>query len=461
MSQADALLNSISEKDASLYLVDSDGEPHIVIGDNRRITVPESLKRIAVQHDHDMETVTFDCPRFWDNHDMSQMAIYINYMRSDGYGDSYPARNVEADGDIMHFTWTISRNVTEVAGVLSFLVCVKNVDENNEEVNHWNTEICQDMRVSEGMETEEQVLDYYPDLVTQLLLRMDTVEQISVTKEYIDGLVYLAENAADEAEQARAAIDNSAAEIRNSYCNAIKKIVTGETVTMDDVSPLEHDVNIFVHRKNLFNINAVVDGSFGVYSVNGNSITFNYEADYGNYFPFAYWLNVIPNTVYTLTIGHHTSIGRVYGYIDKVFGTQILATVVDSNTGSVTFNSGNNRRILLGFYSITDQRDLSVTSEIVSNIQIEENPVATEYEPYIDPTTVTVTVTESGSIATPASDGTCIVKSVYPNMTISTDTEGVIVKAEYSRDQHAVLGDLDAALDTILDLQASILGGEV
>ena len=48
-------------------------EPHIVIGYDRVVTVPDQLKRLAVQYDHDIETVTFDCPRYWGKHDMSQM----------------------------------------------------------------------------------------------------------------------------------------------------------------------------------------------------------------------------------------------------------------------------------------------------------------------------------------------------------------------------------------------------
>ena len=166
-------------------LTNSDAEGHIVIGIDRRIAVPTSLKRIAVQYDHNIETVTFDCPRYWDGLDMSRMAVYINYMRSDGYTDSYPVSTVtvdSTDSSIMHFDWTISRNVTEVAGAISFLVCIKNTDGEGNEVNHWNSELCQDLTVSPGMETEEQIMDLSSDLVTQLLLRMDSVEQINALK---------------------------------------------------------------------------------------------------------------------------------------------------------------------------------------------------------------------------------------------------------------------------------------
>lgn len=182
MSKAEELLNELTSGESDIAITEPVGEPHIVIGSDRFITVPPELKRIAVQFDHNVETVIFDCPRYWDEHDMSQMIIYINYMRKDGYCDSYVAQNItvdETDSNIMHFTWTITRNATTVKGDLSFLVCVKKTNDSGEEVNHWNSELCQDMRVSEGLECIESIITPYPDLITQLLLRMDYVEVIA------------------------------------------------------------------------------------------------------------------------------------------------------------------------------------------------------------------------------------------------------------------------------------------
>lgn len=156
----------------------STGEPHIVIGSDRKITVPDSLKRIAVQFDHNIETVTFDCPRYWDDVDISTMKIYINYMRPDGKPGKYAAINVvvdDADDTLMHFDWTISRNVSEVKGNLSFLVCSKNVDDEGNEVNHWNSELNRDLTVSEGLECEPTLLEEYPDIITQILTRLDSI----------------------------------------------------------------------------------------------------------------------------------------------------------------------------------------------------------------------------------------------------------------------------------------------
>lgn len=179
MSQAEELLDSMTEEEMVLYSADPTDEPHIVVGSDRCIIVPDMLKRIAVQHDHNVETVTFDCPRYWDGLNMSDMAVYINYVRSDNYEDCYPVSTVTVDEDnpnIMHFEWIISRNVTGAAGAISFSVCIKKVDDEGNEVNHWNSEVCNDMSVSKGLETIQQVLEDTPDLVYQL--RLETVERV-------------------------------------------------------------------------------------------------------------------------------------------------------------------------------------------------------------------------------------------------------------------------------------------
>ena len=172
MSQADELINGLSNEEFALYTANPTEEQHIIVDENRIITVPSELKKIAVQYDHNIETVTFDCIRYWDGHDMSTMKVYINYTRSDKYTGCYLADNVrvdEADDSIMHFDWTISRNVTESAGPLTILVCIKMVDADGNEVNHWNSERNTDMTISPGMECGDIIADKYPDVITYLL----------------------------------------------------------------------------------------------------------------------------------------------------------------------------------------------------------------------------------------------------------------------------------------------------
>ena len=154
---------------------------HIIVGSDRYITVPESLQKIGVQFDHNAETVTFDCPRYWDGHDLSMMKIYINYMRPNDSFGAYLCNDAEIDSmddTIMHFNWVISGHVTEFAGPLSFLVCICDVDQNGDSTTHWNSELNTQMYISSGMKCRDAILGRYPDIITQLLNRMDSVEAV-------------------------------------------------------------------------------------------------------------------------------------------------------------------------------------------------------------------------------------------------------------------------------------------
>jgi hypothetical protein len=188
MSKASELLEGLTDEQIAMYTANPETEGHIVIGEDRFITVPESLKRIAVQYDHNIETVTFDCPRYWDGIDMSEMTVYINYMDPKGTMGSYIADNVrvsDTDDTIMNFDWTISRNVTQYKGALTFMVCIKDADENGNEKTHWNSELNKTMTISEGMECNVTPLDDYPDIVAQMLAQVDAAidEKLTEAKE--------------------------------------------------------------------------------------------------------------------------------------------------------------------------------------------------------------------------------------------------------------------------------------
>lgn len=180
MSQAEELLNSLDVSNTS-------EESHIVIGKDRFITVPDALKRLAVQYDHDIETVTFDCPRYWDEHDMSKMGVYINYLCADKTYGIYQAKNVkvdETDSTVMHFDWTISRNVSFAAGPIAFLVCVRNADAEGFEKNHWNSEICTSCYISNGLEYDGEVIDNImsPDLIEQWRKKVNEITDDLATR---------------------------------------------------------------------------------------------------------------------------------------------------------------------------------------------------------------------------------------------------------------------------------------
>ena len=236
MSQADELLNSLAVDGISTFTADPSTEPHIIIDSDRFITVPDQLKRIAVQYDHNIETVTFDCPRYWDGRDMSTMKAYINFRRPDKEIGSYIVDNIvvdESDNTIMHFDWTISGYVTEVSGPISFLVCIKMVDSDGNETNHWNSELNQEMYISAGLEAESYIEEQYPDIITQLLLRMDSTEEasgsIAENTALAAGYAAAARSDKDSAEASMNAASNSADNAKASETNAATSASTAST----------------------------------------------------------------------------------------------------------------------------------------------------------------------------------------------------------------------------------------
>lgn len=188
MSKAEDLLNSLDSENSVMTLsADASTEPHIVIGSDRTITVPDQLKRIAVQYDHDVETVTFDCPRYWDEHDMSEWTICINYRRPDNKVGEYIATDITVDADdvaIMHFNWTVSKNVTRINGKLTFNVCIQDADKEGTVSHHWNSELCSDCYISEGFEIG--VSDATETISSNTLVYIGTNELTAISQLYFD-----------------------------------------------------------------------------------------------------------------------------------------------------------------------------------------------------------------------------------------------------------------------------------
>ncbi len=403
MSQAEELLNSLTDEQMATYLANSESEPHIIIGNDRYIKVPESLKRIAVENDHNIETVVFDCPRYWDDHDLSRMVIYINYKLSNGFTGSYIADNITVDGDILHFSWTITRTITSVKGNIIFLVCAKKTDADGNEENHWNSELNTEMYVSEGLETDLIVEEEYPDVVTQLLERMYVVEGINVQASEMQSLVTDAkaaakgaQNFASDAKNTLDMINLKDADIRNSYANAIKGNVGGEIIRVDDVSPIEHDVKCWVHGKNLIpnftgaGSNPVHEGVTFSWVSGGHTITLNGTSTGGGGRTLAKSFC----TPITLRKGVSYSLqcSLVSGSASKclVFlndyhkDTVVMQTSLFGAYGTVIPTKD------IQCYVGVNAVDGTTYENTTVDFQLEEGPVATSYEPWVDPSTVTV-----------------------------------------------------------------------
>ncbi len=179
MSLAENLLNSLPNgESASTFISNPKEEGHIVVGEDRRITVPAELRNIAITGDKDIETVTIDCIRYWDGHDLSTFAIYLNYLLPNKNDGSYIPQNLRVSENQFSFDWTIERHMTEVAGAITISIGAIKTDEDGTLLKQWGSFPNSDMIVSAGLPIsnivdEEEKKDVLSQIVSSLQQKVD------------------------------------------------------------------------------------------------------------------------------------------------------------------------------------------------------------------------------------------------------------------------------------------------
>ena len=168
----------------------------------RMINVPANLL-LGVMQDKNVERLYFRCKKIVGDHiDLSKHQIYIKYLSAlDKTGERleinepgvYHCEDVTSQGDYITFSWLMSENVFKKRGFLAF-----SVNASDGETTRWNTFPAIGtvlITIPGGL---QEVEERYPDIITQLLNRMDEVEAMA-TPEAMQGYVntYLAAHPAE------------------------------------------------------------------------------------------------------------------------------------------------------------------------------------------------------------------------------------------------------------------------
>ena len=193
MATAEELLNSVLKNEASV--LSATDAVFVIDGESRTINVPDSERLFGVEGDKDVERKYFQCPKIvGDNIDLSQHQIYVSYAfttteNSTSFPDAdglYHCEDVEVSGDNITFSWLLSGNVFANPGFIAFKVMAKK-SEGEELKTKWNTAPAIGsvlLTVPDG----EEIAEEYPDIINQLLTKMESVEQIA-TPEAMQGYV--------------------------------------------------------------------------------------------------------------------------------------------------------------------------------------------------------------------------------------------------------------------------------
>ncbi len=202
-----------------------------------------------------------------------------------------------------------------------------------------------------------------------------------------------------------------------SSSEVLRGSVQGEAISITDVSPVEHNVGVktdmggvklTVCGKNLFNVSKITDTEYitnngdGSITIKDGATSRRLNQRLCELCPALKAGDVVVLSGDTSSkAGSKISIGAIWE-----FGK--ARTITEANLQNYVY-----------FYC-----DSSVDEHTISNLQIEYGNTTTEYEPYKEP--IKYTSSADGMVSG--------VKSIYPSMSFTTDTEGVNISVNYFKD---------------------------
>lgn len=152
----------------------------------RKITLPGNEKILGVYHDKNVTRKHFKMPRYYQDNDMSEFSIKVNYVNEDKETDCYAVDDLAVtDEDYITFSWLVGATACRVPGMVGFVICFTKVDEESSITQEYNTELAVG-KVLDGCEFGEVTNDKTEkDIIAQFRLSLQQLkdEQDKVVKE--------------------------------------------------------------------------------------------------------------------------------------------------------------------------------------------------------------------------------------------------------------------------------------
>lgn len=152
----------------------------------RKITLPGNEKILGVYHDKNVTRKHFKMPRYYQNNDMSEFSIKVNYVNEDKETDCYAVDDLAVtDEDYITFSWLVGATACRVPGMVGFVICFTKVDEESSITQEYNTELAVG-KVLDGCEFGEVTNDKTEkDIIAQFRLSLQQLkdEQDKAVKE--------------------------------------------------------------------------------------------------------------------------------------------------------------------------------------------------------------------------------------------------------------------------------------
>ena len=225
----------------------------------------------------------------------------------------------------------------------------------------------------------------------------------------------------------------------NTFANALKSSKSGSAILIDDVSPVTHKMSVKISSDTVTDLTSVT------VSKCGKNLWCD---DYDKYTHNVY-------NIYPISLPK----GDYYVSINKYGSETVTGVTVGIATSGDDYPFNNSLSVVLTSSGVELPQKITVTDDIWTapklaifatkadwekffanyHLQLEVGSTATDYEPYVEPTEYR-----------PNADGTVNgVTSLYPNTTLMTDTNGVIINCEYNKDINKFSGvDVDVPTKT-------------
>lgn len=411
MSQAEELLNSMTEEVPVHEHPVPDTDTYFIIDPiTRKIENTNRKKNVVMQYDHNSERFTFELPRYVDGHDMLECtSITVNVdnievIESDGVEEVEPRVNSDApdmtdlrvhpnDPEKVISSWLISRNSTQLAGVLSFHIEYKCVDANGNVVYEWSTDTYDEIEVRARKKNGEAAVIEHTDLLEQWRTRIfgagdSVMADITAEGEAQVAAVKAESETQQEAVELKGAqtldsipedyteVDAMAEEAVRSKGDAIVCESAGEPIVLKDSS------NDHIRGLKLF-------GKSKQFSTTGKNLVDmkDFEFDDSNY---THWVSTDSISASSLYEILKSNPGK-----SIVLSATIVGTPSGIDIGSIRFYDENNdlicglvpgvEHVILDSVPDTFKTAYiygSATGASVKNLQIEYGRAVTSYEPY-------------------------------------------------------------------------------
>lgn len=368
MATAEELLSGLKTVDKTF----------VISNDLRTISIPPTVPNLGVESDNDVLQLQFKMPRYIGDIDLSTFGIRINYVNASGESDVYTVRDPQATTDYISFSWLVGPTATRYKGETRFNVCLVTLNADGYVEREFNTTVAT-MKVLEGLEVDESLVEEYSDLIEQWrreLFGIGDTEEASI-------------RAASQAEQE--AIANEGARVLatipvdyqtavsmtdnadRTKADAIICSAKGDIIQVSDSSDdylrglkiFGKTTQLTTTGKNLLNIREITASSSVVLNDDG-SLT----VKTGNYSISCLkeYTGLLPAGTYTFS-----NFAEVQAYIVLTRG-DYTNTVKTGKTFTFTYDGHSYLRILF--------EDQEANTTITYKAQLELGSTATSYEPY-------------------------------------------------------------------------------